>query len=333
MVYEEVVDGGITRLAAVYQSAAPGRVGPSARCGPPTRASCGRCGACSRSRAATPSRSPRSRAPRSRSSTRPRAGPLMFRDPTRQPPHNLYADVAHMYGRCADPAPRPLFAYRRPHAGAPWAPASSVRVGFAPGYEVTWTWDAGTASWQRSIFGGPEVSAAASASPRRTWSSWRCPTPGVPARPTPRASSPARAGSRCSPPARSSRAPGCARTRPAPARLLDSRGPTDHPHAGPHLGGAARRGVRRHHRTLIRGGAVAGRDGQTTLRKISWVVESESSANTLPASSSTTFSHDASLLELLLRGLERRDVGVARDPLDRAVRARHRGAEQAWSRR
>jgi hypothetical protein len=159
VVYEEVVDGGITRLAAVYQSAAPGQVGPVRSVRPTDQSIVWPLRGVFAFSGGDPIEVASIQGAPVTQLDETRAGPLMFRDPSRQAPHNLYADVAHMYGRCADPPPRPLFAYRRPHAVPAGTPASSVRVGFAPGYEVTWTWDAGSASWQRSIFGGPEVSA------------------------------------------------------------------------------------------------------------------------------------------------------------------------------
>ena len=70
VVYEEVVDSGIAGLAAVYQSGAPGRVGPVRSVRPTDQSIVWPLAACSRSRAGIPSRWPRSRAPRSRSSTR-----------------------------------------------------------------------------------------------------------------------------------------------------------------------------------------------------------------------------------------------------------------------
>ena len=160
VVYEEVVDGGITRLAAVYQSAAPGRVGPVRSVRPTDQSIVWPLRGVFAFSGGDPIEVASIQGAPVTQLDETRAGPLMSRDPARQAPHNLYADVAHMYGRCADPPPRPLFTYRRPHTAAAGTPVSSGRVGFAPGYEVTWTWDAGTASWQRSIFGGPEVSAA-----------------------------------------------------------------------------------------------------------------------------------------------------------------------------
>jgi len=162
VIYEEVVEGGITRLAAIFNSKAPDRVGP-VRSVRKTDQSI-----------VTPIRGVfaySGGAPYAIASinTAPvvqldetRAGPLMFRDHTRNAPWNLYANVNGMYGRCQDPAPLPLFTYRAAGQPAAGTPVSSVQVGFLNGYAVTWRWDTPSATWRRFIFGAPEITAAGS---------------------------------------------------------------------------------------------------------------------------------------------------------------------------
>jgi hypothetical protein len=91
-----------------------------------------------------------------------RAGPLMFRDRSRhKPPLNLYAHLDFMYSRCGPPVPpRALFTYRGANATVVGLPAASVRVGFLGQFAVTWTWDAASGTWKRSIFGSPELVAS-----------------------------------------------------------------------------------------------------------------------------------------------------------------------------
>jgi hypothetical protein len=160
VVYEEVVEGGITRLAAVFNSQAPDRVGPvrSVRRTDqslvwPLRGVFAYSGGAAYAIASI--------------DTAPvvqldetRAGSMMFRDDTRSAPHNLYAHVDQMYARCASPPPPALFTYRQPQASAAGAVVGSVRVGFMQGYAVTWTWDSYSGSWRRSLFGRPEITAA-----------------------------------------------------------------------------------------------------------------------------------------------------------------------------
>jgi hypothetical protein len=161
VVYEEVVEGFYTRLAAVFNSHAPDRVGPvrSVRktdhsLVTPLRGIFAYSGGAAYAMASI--------------DTAPvvqldetRAGATMFRDHSRNPPWNLYAHVDQMYSRCKDPAPAPLFTYGASSAGG--APASSVLVGFVGeggDFAVRWTWDAVTGTWKRRMFGGPDVSAA-----------------------------------------------------------------------------------------------------------------------------------------------------------------------------
>ena len=157
VVYEEVVEGGITRLAAVFQSQAPDRVGPvrSVRLTDqaivwPIRGVFAYSGG---NPLAVASIGTAPVTPVDESG----AGAAMFRDPERQAPHNLYARVDELYRRGDDPPPSPLFAYRDPSAASAGDPVSSVRVGFQVGYDTTWSWDPASSLWRRSIFGAPDL--------------------------------------------------------------------------------------------------------------------------------------------------------------------------------
>jgi len=155
VVYEQVVDGGITRLAAVYQSKSPNHVG-----------------------------SVRSVRPTDKYILWPLRGvftfsggnhyemaslngvpvvwvtendtDLLFRGPGRAP-NNLFAKVDEIYSRCEDPAPAPLFAYRPEGTPAVGTPTTDVVVGFGRGYDTAWTWDAPAGVWQRTIFDAPDL--------------------------------------------------------------------------------------------------------------------------------------------------------------------------------
>ncbi len=160
VVYEEVVEGGITRLLAVYHSQAPDRVGPvrSVRHTDPAilwplRGVFAYSGGNQEEIAAL-------RGTPVTLLDETRAGDMMFRDPARPAPHNLFADVGQMYSRCADPPPPALFAYRPAGVAASGDPVSEVHVGFRSGYDVTWTWDGASGAWQRTLFGTPEISAS-----------------------------------------------------------------------------------------------------------------------------------------------------------------------------
>jgi Protein of unknown function (DUF3048) N-terminal domain/Protein of unknown function (DUF3048) C-terminal domain len=161
VVYEEVVEGGYTRLAAIFNSQTPDRVGPvrSVRKTDqslvwPIRGIFAYSGGAPYAIASI--------------NTAPvvqldetRAGSLMFRDHSRAAPWNLYARVAFMYSKCGPKVPPPpLFTYRARGAAVGGVPATSVHVGFLAGFDVTWTWDAPSGTWKRSIFGSPEITAA-----------------------------------------------------------------------------------------------------------------------------------------------------------------------------
>ncbi|HEY5173143.1 MAG TPA: DUF3048 domain-containing protein [Acidimicrobiia bacterium] len=160
VVYEEVVEGGITRLAAIFNSQAPDRVGPvrSVRRTDqslvwPLR------GIFAYSGGAPYAIESINTAPVTQLDET-RAGPMMFRDHARYAPHNLYAHVEQMYARCADPPPPALFSYSSPTIKPSGVPVASMRVGFDQGYAVTWNWDPPTGMWKRSIFGTPEIAAS-----------------------------------------------------------------------------------------------------------------------------------------------------------------------------
>jgi hypothetical protein len=162
VVYEEVVEGGITRLAAIFNSTAPDRVGPvrSVRRTDqsivwPLRGIFAYSGGAPYAIASIDT------APVTQLDET-RAGSMMFRDYARAAPHNLYAHVDQMYQRCASPAPPHLFAYRASRVAVGGVPASAFSVGFDSGYAVSWTWDPRTERWLRSIFGQPEITASGS---------------------------------------------------------------------------------------------------------------------------------------------------------------------------
>ena len=159
-VYEEVVDSGITRLVAVFQSQAPDRVGPIRSVRPtdhsivwPLRGILAFSGG-NAIEVGSIGNAPVVRLDETAS------GPLMFRDPTRPAPHNLYAHVDQMYSRCADPAPQALFHYRHGHTAPAGKPASVINIGYEQGYAVSWIWGPLSHTYKRSIFGGPDGGAA-----------------------------------------------------------------------------------------------------------------------------------------------------------------------------
>jgi hypothetical protein len=84
------------------------------------------------------------------------AGDAMFRDSSKRAPHNLFGHPDALFAKGGKPVPPPaLFTYRTRGAAPSGIPATSASIGFARGYDVTYTWDAGRAGWLRSSAAGP----------------------------------------------------------------------------------------------------------------------------------------------------------------------------------
>jgi hypothetical protein len=157
VVYEEVVEGGLTRLAAVFNSQAPEKVGSvrSVRLSDqsivwPLQGIFAFSGGAPNAEASIET------APAVKLDET-RAGDTMFRDSSRRAPYNLYANVSAMYAKCESGAPQPLFKYRPADQPSAGAPVTSATVDFEAGYDVTWTWNATTGGWDRSLQRGPET--------------------------------------------------------------------------------------------------------------------------------------------------------------------------------
>ena len=170
VVFEEMVEGGLTRLLAVYQSRDPDTVGPvrSARStdlsildelGRPLFAWSG----------ANPTFAAAVRAA-DIVDVGARAAPDAYRRADDRPaPYNLYAapDLLRDAG-AADPAattpPEPLFAYREagePLAGPGAEPATGFRTGAGTlATEIEWSWGADGEAWERNQDGTPHLDSA-----------------------------------------------------------------------------------------------------------------------------------------------------------------------------
>jgi hypothetical protein len=168
IVYEQPVEGGITRFIVVYQCDGDARVGPvrSARAvdpevlsqfGAPVLGYSGANGIVSglieRSDVV--------------SLDETAGGSAFTRDPNRAAPHNVYADTGALYrvARAGHEAPEPVFAYAAEIEGRSRR-ASSVHLPFSSSADVSWSWDRKAGAWMRShgaephlVEGGEQVSA------------------------------------------------------------------------------------------------------------------------------------------------------------------------------
>lgn len=81
----------------------------------------------------------------------------------RPAPHNLMTSTEALYGKAPElpPPPNPVFRYLAPGEQLPGAvPTNGVSVGFGAGEVSRFTWDPATATWPRSQRGTPHVDTA-----------------------------------------------------------------------------------------------------------------------------------------------------------------------------
>ncbi|OYV58408.1 MAG: hypothetical protein B7Z69_09625, partial [Actinobacteria bacterium 21-73-9] len=158
VVYEEIVNGGITRLAAVFNSQAPGKVGPVRSVRPTDTQVVYPLGGIFAFSGGAPYAIASIQTAPVKLVDESSAGTAMFRDPNLVAPHNLFARAPQLFAFGGTPTPPPaLFTYRSPGQTVTGPKAARVVVPFPSIYPVTWTWDAATGSWDRTLFGKPDV--------------------------------------------------------------------------------------------------------------------------------------------------------------------------------
>ena len=161
VVYEEQVEGGLTRLAAIFQSKYPTVAGP-VRSGRltdegigedlnhPVYAMSGTNGIFL----------PKLRAQPWWEVDDGNRADLFYRAAGRSAPHNLYTNIASLAKAAKTPTPPgPLFQYRLPNTpltGAGVAPASHLAYGF-PHAAISWDFNAQFGAWMRDQNGTPDV--------------------------------------------------------------------------------------------------------------------------------------------------------------------------------
>jgi hypothetical protein len=158
VVYEEIVNGGITRLAAIFNSHEPAKVGPVRSVRPTdTQVVWPLGGIFAYSGGAPYAVASISTAP-VKLIDESSAGTAMFRDPALFAPHNLFAIAPKLFAFGGAPVPPPdLFSYLAPKRTPGGTPVASFVVPFPSIYAVTWTWDTKSASWDRTLFGMADV--------------------------------------------------------------------------------------------------------------------------------------------------------------------------------
>jgi hypothetical protein len=158
VIYEEIVNGGITRLAAVFNSHAPAKIGPVRSVRPTdTQVVWPLGGIFAYSGGAAYAVASISTAP-VKLIDESSAGDAMYRVSDRYPPHNLFAIGSKLFAFGGKPVPPPaLFSYRPAGTTPVGKPASRFTVTFPSIYAVTWNWDTATASWDRTLFAKPDI--------------------------------------------------------------------------------------------------------------------------------------------------------------------------------
>jgi len=167
VVYEEVVEGGYTRLAAIFNSHAPDKVGPVRSVRRTDQSIVWPIGGVFvYSGGAQYAIDSIDTAP-VKQLDETRAGSMMFRDPPDPgaAPYNLWAHVDQMFTaeKDAPPVPPPpLFTYRKEGDQVGGTPVQSFSVGYGSGFDVTWAWDASQHAWLRTTHApaAPDVDAA-----------------------------------------------------------------------------------------------------------------------------------------------------------------------------
>src|ERR1019366_4934941 len=158
VVYEEIVNGGITRLAAIFNSQAPAKVGPVRSVRPTDTQVVWPIGGIFAFSGGAPYAVASIETAPVKLVNETSAGTAMFRDPDLQAPHNLFAAPPALFALGAPPPPPPpMFAYRSATQKATGRPITNFTVPFPSVYPVTWPWDTTTSSWDRTLFGKADV--------------------------------------------------------------------------------------------------------------------------------------------------------------------------------
>ncbi len=163
VVYEEVVEGNITRFVAVFNSTVPDTIGPvrSVRAEDPDIV--WPLGGIFAYSGGAPVNVTAIQATPVLSVDESSAGQAMERNAAGQPsriaPHNLYGHGPALFGLGGTPVnPAPLFEYVP--VGSPAVKGigiQSMHIGFDSGYDVTYTFDGATDAWNRFTSAGPHT--------------------------------------------------------------------------------------------------------------------------------------------------------------------------------
>ncbi len=157
VVYEEVVEGNITRFATIFNSQSPDTVGPirSVRGMDPNIV--WPLGGVFAYSGGTQVNVQKINGAPVLTIDETKAGDAMFRKSGKAAPHNLFGYPDKMWAKNGNPGPvppRPLFHYGKVGAFTGEA-VTSFTANFSRGYAPTYTWDAASKTWKRAIDAAP----------------------------------------------------------------------------------------------------------------------------------------------------------------------------------
>lgn len=157
VVYDQVIDGGITRLLAMFNSEVPEAVGPVRSVRPIDPKLVWPVGGVFAYSGDTPDNVKAISAVPNLKPVDENDRAALYRVKSRAAPRNLYGHPDVLFQRCPKAqAPPPLFQYRGPNAPAPVGePVQAANVEVSPdkSFAVTYTWNGTT--WDRSMRSGP----------------------------------------------------------------------------------------------------------------------------------------------------------------------------------
>jgi Protein of unknown function (DUF3048) N-terminal domain/Protein of unknown function (DUF3048) C-terminal domain len=152
VVYEEVVEGSITRLLAIFQSQVPAVVGPVRSVRRTDQSVVTPIGGIFVYSGGAPYAIASIESAPVTLVDETRAGAAMFRDHSRAAPHNLYGRPAALFAIGGKPVPPPpLFSYRSAHQTVPGVAVTHANVGFGAGFSVSYSWEAARGAWTRLV--------------------------------------------------------------------------------------------------------------------------------------------------------------------------------------
>ncbi len=161
VVYEEVVEGGITRFLSIFNSTVPEPVGPIRSVRDMDPYIVWPLGGVFAFSGGAPGPVAAIREAPLNVQDETVGGDAMFRDPGRAAPHDLFGHTQALFDRGGAPVPPPpLFSYTGEGEAFAGEPVLQTRLGFSAGYDPTYSYDATTGTWKRSYGVTPFVAAS-----------------------------------------------------------------------------------------------------------------------------------------------------------------------------